>query len=61
MVRGQPPRRRSIRPYQPGEFGKPRRGERFFEVVVVIKVGHGQRLRIGFALTDEQPEGGDEG
>ena len=49
-----------IRPYQPGEFGKPRRGERFFEVVVVIRVGYGQRLRIGFALTDEELEGSDE-
>jgi len=38
-----------VRPYRCGEFGYTQVGERFLPVVFVIKVGLGQRIRIGIA------------
>jgi hypothetical protein len=48
------------RPYERGEFGRPKPGEKFFRAVVVVKVGFGQRLRVGFSLVKSEPSGGEE-
>jgi len=48
-----------VRPYLRGEFGRPKRDEQYLPVVFVVRVGLGQRIRVGHSYVVSEPDAGE--